>query len=694
MIKKKFPRSLSLFLLLFSTLLSSYTLSVLGQTAITNSLYLPIVIIPPKPPDWVGPDGGFIITIEVAVSQPSTLYAGTWGSGIYKSTDGGKTWYWKSQGLENFYVSAIAVDPNNSKIAYAGTYTGKVFKTTDGGENWFHSSTNIQDQAIVYSIAIDPKDSDIIYICTRGESNHGNPPWNGVLYRSTDAGNTWTPKLTNVGGAPQEDWCYSVTLHPQFTNLVYAATHEYGIYRSQNYGKHWDPVNQGISSMSTRGIVVNPHSPEEYPLLYTGVWKWQGVFRSNNGGDIWYPMNSGSEDTRIFSMSINPKDGDVVYASTFSGGVLKTSNGGSSWKITGLEEYEITKTAINPQDPQLLYAGTNGDGLYQSANAGKTWKKGQQGLHATNVSALQISTNDSLRYFAGLSKDGVKQTLDGGQTWSHLGSNLDDSNILDLVMPSSQTQILFALTSADGLHRCNLEGSCWEKISIDFPKTSQIAFNADHPFWMRPMLEEEFDVPAAMKDTPALLALRFDPVVPQIAYLGTSGAGVFKSDDGGSTWTSSGLPNSKIVSIVVDPIQNNQVYAASDTRVWSSDNGGENWMDSGLLEENIYVLASDQSGNLFTGTQNGVYQLTQTGWEHLGLAGLPVTVLAPHPDRDGWLYAGTNDGLRVSRDQGHSWTGGPVELSGLTIRAITFDPTDSSWLFISTKTQGVLRMQH
>ena len=87
--------------------------------------------------------------------------------------------------------------------------------------------------------------------------------------------------------------------------------------------------------MSTRGIVVNPNSPEASPILYTGVWKWEGVFRSNNGGEFWFPVDNGSKDTRIYSMSINPQNSNIVFASTFSGGVLKTSNGGSSWKITG-----------------------------------------------------------------------------------------------------------------------------------------------------------------------------------------------------------------------------------------------------------------------------------------------------------------------------------------------------------------------
>ncbi len=693
MTRNKFGLAFIIILALLSVLFVSHPASVSGQTHLTYSVHVPIVLNPPDPPVWIGPDGGDIIAIAVAASQPSTVYAGTWGSGVYKSTDGGATWVWKSQGLAYPFINSIAVDPQNEQVVYAGTYTGKLYKTIDGGEHWFLSSVNIQDQAIVYSIAIDPLDSENIFIGTRGISNNGGPPWNGVLYRSTDAGNSWKAMLTDIGGSSQEDWAYAVTLHPRFPHLVYGATHEHGIYRSLNFGRSWEPVNDGISSMSTRGIVVNPNSTEANPILYTGVWKWEGVFRSNNGGEDWFPVDNGSKGTRIYSMSINPKDSDIVFASTFSGGVLKTSDGGSSWKITGLENYEVPVTAVDPQKPRLLYAGTSGNGLYKSYDDGETWGKSQKGLHATNVSALQISPNNSLLYYAGLSGEGIKYTGDGGQNWAQLGTDLSDHEILGLVMHPNQPLILYALTETDGLYRCNLEGICWEKVSISFPDITQAAFESGHPFSMPPLLENDMEVPTAGTGTPALLALSFVPSFPQIAYLGTSGAGVYQSLDGGLTWNASGLNHSKIVSLAVDPINSIQVFAASETQVWSSAIGGDNWIDTGLTGVNIYALAADLFGNLYAGTNNGVFQFTPIGWSHLGLTGSTVTILTAHPNQAGWLYAGTRDGLRISYNNGQSWMNGPLELVGITIRAITFDPTDSSWLFISTATQGVLRMQ-
>lgn len=678
--------------LLLITLFANRSIISVGRAANTQILYFPLVYNPPEPPEWIGPYGGFVVGLAVAPSQPTTLYAGTWGSGIYKSSDAGATWVWKSTGLGYSQINSMVIDPYNAQVAYAGTYTGKVYKTVDGGEHWFQSSTGIQESAIVYSMVIDPTDNENIFIGTRGVSNNGGPPWNGVLYRSTDAGNTWEPKLTNVGGKSQEDWAYAVTLHPKYPNQIYAATHEHGVYRSWDSGKNWQAVNNGLTNLSTRGIVVNPSSGETHPVLYTGVWTWDGAFRSNDGGDSWFQRDASSTNTRLYSLAINPKDTFIVYASTFSGGVLKTADGGNTWSIVGLKDYEIPITAIDPQTPQILYAGTNGQGLYKSFNAGANWQRSQQGLHATRVSALQIWPDNAQRLYASLKGDSVQQSGDGGQTWSLLGTNLGDRYVLGLVMRPDQPRVMFALTETAGLYRCDLEGTCWQKISINFPAITQTAFEPGHPFAVPPLLDEVDAEPQAVTATPALLALRFAPSAPQTGYLGTAGAGIYKTLDGGGTWFAAGLSGSRIVNVAVNAGNANQVFAASDTKIWRSDNGGANWADTGLSGLNIFALAWDGAGNLYAGTSNGIYLYTLTGWVHLGLAGVSVTALVAHPTNPGVIYAGTLNGLQITRNAGATWNRGPLELNGLTISALNFDPADASQIFISTTTQGVLHM--
>jgi hypothetical protein len=200
------------------------------------NLYLPLVWRS-LAQDWIGPDGGLIAAIVIDPQNPFTMYAGSWGGGVYKSIDGGGTWKRAAQGLENLIIVSLAIDPANPATLYAGTYRGGVYKSTDHAGTWSSASTGIQDQAIVYSIVIDPKDTQRVYAATRGISNNDNRPWAGVVYRSVDGGANWSPSLYDLGGAGYQDWAYSLEINPNNPQVIFAATHEHGPVRSKDYAK-------------------------------------------------------------------------------------------------------------------------------------------------------------------------------------------------------------------------------------------------------------------------------------------------------------------------------------------------------------------------------------------------------------------------------------------------------------------------
>jgi len=678
---------------------SAIVLPTFGQVSDAATIaYFPVIYgPPPEPPAWIGPYGGYIIAIAIAPSQPNTIYAGTWGSGVFKSTDSGATWVWKSHGLGTPFINSMAVDPKDPQTVYAGTYKGKVYKTIDGAENWFQSSKNIQAEAIVYSMVIDPIDPENIYIGTRGIANNGGPPWNGVLYRTTDAGANWTAVLTNVGGSSDQDWAYGLTLHPRNPDWIYAATHEHGVFRSTNSGLNWYAVNSGITNLSARGVVVDPNSPKQDPIVYMGAWKFDGVFKTLNGGESWF-FQSSSLGSRIYSMSIDPLDSENVYASLFPGGVLKTTNGGGNWSVAGLHDLEVASTVVNTVNTKLLYAGTNGDGLFMSVDRGNTWNHSQKGLNATRVSAMQVSAYNSQRLFVGIYGDGLWQTWDGGESWSSLGSGLTGEKILGLETNPADPNFLFALTEAGGLYRCNLNSNCWLPISINFPSTALIQepFTENHPFalpaLLEPWEEDEKQNPATTTQIPPLLSLVFAPSNPQIAYLGTSGAGLYKSSDNGSTWQPTSLTSEKIVSIAVSSQDSENVFVATPGIVLQSINGGLNWTNLNLNGLGIYVLTSDSSTNIYAGTNDGVYRYSTSGWARLGLAGIDVTAIRSHPTKANHLYAGTTNGLYISHDGGQTWEARPWQLSGVTIQSISFDLNAPNYVYVSTKTHGVMRI--
>ncbi|HJW90693.1 MAG TPA: hypothetical protein VJ436_08640 [Anaerolineales bacterium] len=140
----------------------------------------------------------------------------------------------------------MAIDPANPATLYAGTYKGKVYQSNDGAATWQIANDGIQDNAIVYSIVIDPQNTQRVYAATRGNSNNGDRPWAGVVYRSEDAGATWIPSLYDLGGADYQDWVYALEINPNAPQIIFAATHEHGPVRSDDFGNTWKILENGI----------------------------------------------------------------------------------------------------------------------------------------------------------------------------------------------------------------------------------------------------------------------------------------------------------------------------------------------------------------------------------------------------------------------------------------------------------------
>jgi photosystem II stability/assembly factor-like uncharacterized protein len=673
------------------------------QGELPFSLYIALVSRSKPVPAWVGPYGGIITALAIDPLQPDTLYAGTWGSGIFKSSDEGDSWSLLEGDSSHWFVNTIAIDPQNSQVLYAGNYKDKLYKSSDGGQTWFSISASIQEGVVVYSIAIDPANPNQIYIGTRGISNNGDPPWKGILYKSTDAGVTWLPALTNVGGEEQQDWAYSVAIHPNAPNILYAATHEHGAYRSTDYGEQWKAINDGVTNLTSRTILVSPASPAtlKETVVYIGVWTHTGVFKSVTGGNEWALRANGLDEPNIYRMSIDPQRPRIIYLSTFTDGIVKSEDAAGSWFVAGLRNEEITTVAIHPQNPDILFSSTNGNGIFWSSDQGKSWTPRQAGLHATWATSLLVDPNNPDHIFASLFGDGVQHSADLGKTWEPLGSALPDLRVRALLQHPADPHILLALTESAGLYRCDLTGesACWANVPIDFPDVSLFQSAVElPPIFDAPDLLDAESAPPQSSDqaavaSPALLALAFAPANPQIAYLGTGGAGVYRSSDGGSTFQPSGLASGQVTSLAADPADANRVYAATGEGVLFSQDGGASWLNTGLLGVSCYALALDENGNPLAATSDGIYRYHGSEWSSLGLQGVAVTAIGLHPQRPGEIYAGSTAGLWISQDAGQLWLAGPPELLDMPVQAVQFDPDNPAWLYVSTATHGVLRLQ-
>jgi len=193
-----------------------------------------------------------------------------------------------------------------------------------------------------------------------------------------------------------------------------------------------------------------------------------------------------------------------------------------------------------------------------------------------------------------------------------------------------------------------------------------------------------------------LLSMAFAPSNPSVAYVGSSGSGVFASLDGGSTWNPAGLGGYSVWSIAVDPLDANKVSVATGATgvIQTTLDGGKNWSVLSLPGLSIYAVAvtPTQPGALFAGTNNGLWRYSAGAWTQIGFVGMSVAQLAVDPRAPEWIYAGTNWGAYVSANGGVDWNWLSDDFFGATIQSISFDPNDPHHVYFGTTAHGTLRV--
>jgi photosystem II stability/assembly factor-like uncharacterized protein len=689
----KFNRILILIFIFIILTLANQGVS-LGQTTSTQA-YMPL--ISNDPTRWIGPYGGTIVAIATDPTSPQTSYAATFGAGVFKTEDGGHTWASYSSGLRNLYIYSLAIDPSHPSTIYAGTYRNQIYKSTNGGNSWTWSGNGMQDQAIVYSIAIDPYQPSRIFASTRGVTNSDPLYYNGVVYRSTDAGQTWEIIIEDLTAI--KDWAYQITVNPNHHEQVYVAFHETGVFRSSNYGDgdSWNPILNGITDWSGRSIVASPIPDFAWTLFY-GTWHYDTVYKSDTNGNTWKLSNQGIAGKRVYTIALDPQNINKVYLATFDAGIIKSTDGGSSWQNGGLPGDQIYTIAVNPANTNRLLVGTEGDGLYRTDDDGTTWLRSNLGIENALITSVIVSPSDQKRLYSSLFGGGVYQSNNQGYDWKEINSGLSDLYVLGMVMDPAHPEYLYAMTTEAGLFRYNVNlGNGWTRVGAGLPLTqyNPPAYPPDHPFATLEM-QEAFAYPPQEIDSNEILAatlrtMVFAPSNPNIVYMATAGSGVYRSIDGAQSWQAAGLNYQNILALAVDLVNPNLVYAATSTAgsLWVSNDGGVNWIGHSL-NVSFYSLASSpvEAGVVYVGTDAGIYRYQSGSWTLLGLAGQVVsaiTIDANHPD---FIYAGTYQGAYYSNDGGSSWMVVDDELLHQIIESISIDPSQSNLVYFGTKLHG------
>lgn len=593
---------------------------------------------------WLGPYGGSVVALAVDPTHTNIVYAGSYGGGVFKSVDGGKHWFWASVGMLNQEIISLAIDPVEPSILYAGTQGGGVYKTENGGRSWTVVNQGIQAGAVVYTLAVNPGNHEMVYAGTRGPMTTGT--FEGVLYRSTDGGAQWQAVLSDIGGPSRQDWIYSVAVHPFSPNYVLATSHQNGPFLASHYGGPGDWFQTWSGHMETDGRAVAFDPKPGSMTAYYATWHRKGFYRSGNFGQAWAESATGLDESKVYpnGIGIVPDRPETIFLATFGEtsdgkdvrGVMKSTDGGANWRRSGLENSRIYSVLAPAGGQGIVFAGTQYDGLFKSTDEGRSWSPVIAGLANTQVFELAFSP-DGILYAR--TNDGIRKSADKGLTWAAADSLPAG---IEITGSSRVVPQLPSVSTGEG-----------ERILIQ-----EINRDLDPFLRIEPM--DEFiglDVETAGlgrlpsgDGTGYIRSAAIDPGDPDLRYAVVDGS-LQVSFDQGKTWSERSISGRVTYAVTVDPRVGHTVYAATDSGVWFYQNGA---------------------------------------WTEAGLAGKPVAVLAFSPFDDGVLYAGTATGA-YSLHPGQDWAAVDPQLSPYTVLSIAFDPTDRQSIYFGTQSRGIFR---
>lgn len=335
--------------------------------------------------------GGRITSIEGVNSEPRTIYVGSAGGGVWKTTNAGASF----RSVFDKYcqsIGALAVDQQNPKIVYVGTGESNMrntvsigdglYKTVDGGDNWTKIG-GLDSTEHISKIIIDPKNSNTIYVAAPGalwsDSKHRG------LYKSVDAGKTFE-KILYVN---EKTGVADIAVDPSNPNTVYASTWEFrrqpysfnsggmssGIFKSTDGGKTWKELTNGLPKkpMGRSALAIAPSEPNR--ILAIVEAESTGLYLSTDGGDSWKKQTTTlNVESRPFYFSclvVDPKDSKRVYRPGFL--FSYSDDGGLSFADgSGNVHSDHHALWINPNYTNQMYLGTDG-GMYLSNDRGATW---------------------------------------------------------------------------------------------------------------------------------------------------------------------------------------------------------------------------------------------------------------------------------------------------------------------------------
>jgi len=664
----------------------------------------------------IGPfRGGRTVAAELVPSQPSVFYIGAVNGGIWKSNDYGRTWIPIFDDQPTGSIGALAVAPSDPNVIYAGCGEGLqrpdlavgdgIYRSADAGKTWTH--LGLRDAQQIPAIAVDPHDPNRLFVAALGHP-YGPNPERGV-FRSTDGGKTFDKVLYR----DEHIGAIDVILDPHDSNVVYAALWEAqqgpwenaylagpgsGLFKSTDGGTTWKQLTKGLPTegLGRIGIDVSQSNPN---ILYLDVdAKKGGIYRSDDAGESWRLMSSKPEVWErggdFNEVRCSPKNPDVVYVANVV--TWKSVDGGKTWAsyrgAPGGDDYH--RVRINPNDPRIVLIASD-QGAIVTVNDGESWSSwynqptaqmfhvnadnafpyrvcgGQQESGSACVETRGIDGRVTLREWhpVGVEEYGyaVPDPLDpdivyGGKVSRFdrrtgqvtqvgpkplRGSNYRTVRTQPVVFSAADPHAMFF--AANTVWKTTNGGESWSEISPDLTR----------PTWAMPATVGKYAKDVKVTQRGVVYALAPSPLDINTLWAGTDDGLLHVTTDGGKNWSNVTPPSlqpwAKVSILEASHYDRNEAYAAIDTmrlddwrpHLLRTRDGGKTWSEivDGITGGTMRVIREDPKtrGLLFAGSEQAVFVSFDDGdhWQSLRI-NMPATSIRDLVVHDDDLVAGTH----------------------------------------------------
>ncbi len=665
----------------------------------------------------IGPfRGGRVLAVTGVPGEPSHFYFGSVNGGVWETVDAGRTWLPIFDGQPIGSIGAIAIAPSRPSTIYVGTGEADMrsdiaqgdgmYRSTDGGKTWTH--IGLRDSQQIARVVVDPADPNLVWVAALGHP-YGPNAERGV-YRSRDGGASWQKVL----GRDDNTGAVDIALDPGSPRVVYAALWQArrtpwsiyppsngpgtGLFKSTDGGDTWTELKgNGLPDSPGRiGIAVAPsRTARVYAVIDAPAG---GMYRSDDGGATWIRA---SADGRVWSrgwyfggVTVEPENADVVYSANIN--LYRSTNAGATFTpikgAPGGDDYH--QLWVDPANPERRILGTD-QGAVVSLNGGRTWSSW---YNQPTAQFYHVITDTRFPYWVYGSQQDSGAAGVPSRTNTYQGINL--TNFRETTAGGESDNI-----APDPKNPEIIYGGRVDRLDTTTQQTRSIdpmIANLEQPreTWTLPLVFSRRD--------------------PRVLYFANQR--LYRTDDGGDHWTvisedltreDPGVPsNLDPVTAALRPREGNRhgvIYSIAPSRladhdIWvGTDDGrvlrtvdeGATWRDItppaltswskvGIIDashhdaETAYVAVDRHRLDDF---RPYVYRTHDGGssWQKVS-TGIPddccVNVVREDPVRRGLLYAGTEKGVFVSFDDGDHWQSLQLNLPVTSVRDIDVHGND------------------